>query len=277
MMQKRYYYINNQFIESTKAMIPFNDSGFLYGDGLFETMRFDDRRIFSIEKHLRRLTKGLDIISLKLNKSINDLSDLLNQVIEKNNINSGIIRLMITRGDLSIQNSKEMMPSIYISIKPFYTIPENAVKVLYLNEKKYPIIRYNPAIKSMNYIGNMLAKKDADSQGAYEPIFYNKDGLITECAIRNIFYIKNSEVLTPSLDLGILSGVMRETIIDVVKSMGLNCKETHIKLSDTQIMDEAFLSSTGIGLLPCNWENWNSDFVITNQIKKELFKRINNT
>ena len=276
-MQKTYYYINNQFIESTKAMISFNDSGFLYGDGLFETMRFDDRRIFSIEKHLRRLTKGLDIISLKLNKSINDLSDLLNKVVEKNNLNSGIIRLMITRGDLSIENSKEMMPSIYISIKPFYTIPENAVKVMYLNEKKYPIIRYNPAIKSMNYIGNMLAKKDADSQGAYEPIFYNKDGLITECAIRNIFYIKNSEVLTPSLDLGILSGVMRETIIDVVKSMGLNCKETHIKLSDTQTMDEAFLSSTGIGLLPCNWEEWNSDFVITNQIKKELFKRINNT
>ena len=276
-MNQTYYYINNQFVKSTKAMIPFNDAGFLYGDGLFETMRFDNRRIFSLEKHLARLKKGLDIINLQFNTNANDLSALLNEVINKNNLNSGIIRLMITRGDLSVINSQEIKPSIYISVKPFYKIPDNAVKVIYLNEQNYPIIRYTPAIKSMNYIGNMLAKKDADNQGAYEPIFYNADDIITECAIRNIFYIKNNQVLTPSLDLGILSGVMRETIIDVVKSMGLNCKETHINLLDVHAMDEAFISSTGIGLLPCNWKKWNSDFVITNQIKKELFKRINNS
>jgi len=272
-MQKTYYYINNRFIESTKAMIPFNDVGFLYGDGLFETMRFDNKKIFSLEKHLARLTKGLEIINLKFDKSTNDLLLLLKKVIKKNTLNSGIIRLMITRG---IINSEKNKPSIYISIKPFYEIPDSAVKVLYLDEQKYPIIRYTPAIKSMNYLGNMLAKKDADLQGAYEPIFYNKDNIITECAIRNIFYVRNNQVLTPSLDLGILSGVMRETIIDVVKSIGLDCIETHINFADIQNMDEAFISSTGIGLLPCFWEKWNSNFLITLQIKKELFKRINN-
>ena len=276
-MEQIYYYINNQFIESTKAMIPFNDAGFLYGDGLFETMRFDNRKIFSIHKHLARLKKGLEIINLQFDKSPNELSLLLNKVIKKNKFHSGIIRLMITRGDLSLMNTAKIQPSLYISIKPFYSIPNSSVKVLYLNEQKYPIIRYTPAIKSMNYIGNMLAKKDADIKGAYEPVFYNKDGIITECAIRNIFYIKNNEVLTPSLDLGILSGVMRETIINVVKSMGLNCIETHIKLSDIHKMDESFISSTGIGLLPCIWEKWDSDFLITNQIKKELFKRIKNS
>ena len=272
-MNKIYYYINNQFIDSSKAMIPFDDLGFLYGDGLFETMRFDNRIIFSSEKHLNRLYKSMKIINLHLNKSKDELLLLLLKVIQKNTLNSGIIRLMVTRGS----GSKNNNPNIYISLKAFYDIPSSPVKVLYLNERNYPIIRYTPAIKSMNYLGNMLAKKDATSKDAFEPIFYNKDNIITECAIRNIFYIKNKIVLTPSLDLGILSGVMRETIIDVIKNMGMQCQETHISLSDVSNMDESFISSTGIGLLACYWDEWDSNFTITKQIKKELFKRINNS
>ena len=123
----------------------------------------------------------------------------------------------------------------------------------------------------------MLAKNFADSKGAFEPVFYNKNKIITECAIRNIFYIKGNQVLTPSLDLGILSGVMRETIIALVQSMGFNFKESHIPYDDIKGMDEAFITSTGIGLLPCYWDGWKSKFHITKSIKKELFKRINNS
>jgi len=270
-MGKIYYYINNQFIESSEAKVPFNDSGFLYGYGLFETMRFDNRKIFSPIKHLSRLQKGLDLIHLINNKNMNELLSLLNLVITKNNLSSGIIRLMITKGDIEKKTS-----SIYISIKPFYKIPTEPIKIIYLNETRFPIIRFTPAIKSMNYIGNMLAKNYADAKGAFEPVFYNNNNIITECAIRNIFYIKDNLILTPSLDLGILSGVMRETIIDVIKFMGLELKETHISQKDIFDMDEAFISSTGIGLLPCYWDGWKSDFLITTKIKKELFKRIKN-
>ena len=268
------YSINGKYIDSSKANISISDAGFLYGEGLFETMRFYNRKIFSPLKHIRRLQKGLEIINLKINYNQNSLLNLLDGVIEKNNLESGIIRLMITRGDT---NKAEQIPSIIIIIKPFYHIPKDPVKVLYLEEEKFPIIRFTPAIKSMNYIGNMLAKNFADSKGAFEPVFYNKNKIITECAIRNIFYIKEDQVLTPSLDLGILSGVMRETIIDLVQSMGFNFKESHIPYNDITAMDEAFITSTGIGLLPCYWDGWNSKFHITQSIKKELFKRINNS
>ena len=123
----------------------------------------------------------------------------------------------------------------------------------------------------------MLAKNFADSKGAFEPVFYNKSKIITECAIRNIFYIKDNLLITPSLDLGILSGVMRETIINVASSMKLDIKECHISYNTINNMDEAFISSTGIGLLPCNWDGWSSNFKLTLQIKKELFNRINNS
>jgi len=265
------YYINGKWEKSKDAKIPFDDAGFLYGDGLFETMRFDNRKIFSPNKHISRLMKSLDIIDLNINQSNSEIINLLNLVIKKNILNSGIIRLMITRG-----TPTDNKPSIYITIKPFYQIPISPVNTIYLPESNFPIIRFVPAIKSMNYIGNMLAKKKAEQQGAFEPIFYNKDKIITECAIRNIFYIHNEELLTPSLDLGILSGVMRDTIINVAKKIGITCKQIHIDFNNINNMDEAFLSSTGIGLLECKWDGWKSNYSITKQIKKELFKRINN-
>ena len=265
------YYVNGKWEKSKNAKIPFDDVGFLYGDGLFETMRFDNNKIFLPNNHINRLMKSLKIIDLKINKSKNEIINLLYSVINKNPLNAGIIRLMVTRG---IPNNNK--PGIYISIKPFYEIPNDPVKVIYLDESDYPIIRFTPAIKSMNYLGNMLAKKQASNEKAFEPIFYNRNNIITECAIRNIFYIQNEELLTPSLDLGILSGVMRDNIINVAKRMGISCKEIHIQLEDVNTMDEAFISSTGIGLLECYWNDWTSNYSITKQIKKELFKSINN-
>lgn len=271
------YYINGDYINKDEAKIPFVDRGFLYGDGLFETLRFDNKALFSPNDHIARLQKGLEIIDLKISHSKNYIIDLLNKVIHKNNLNSGIIRLMITRGNGDTLLSKEQSPSIYISIKPFYEIPRGPVKVIYFKEEKYPIIRFTPAIKSMNYLGNMLSKRDCKKLGGYEPVFYNKNNIITECAIRNIFYIKNNTIITPSLDLGILSGVMRDKIITIAKILNFKIIESHINYNEINLMNEAFISSTGIGLLSCYWDGWTSEYSKTKLIKKELFKSINIT
>ena len=271
------YYIDGKFINHKLAKIPFSDAGFLYGDGLFETMRFNNQNIFQINNHIDRLFKGMDIIGLKIKKSKHQIINLLNQVIKKNELQDGIIRLMITRGNTDLSITANTSPCIYISIKPFYDVPENPVKVVYLDETNYPIIRFTPAIKSMNYIGNMLAKRDCDKQGGFEPIFYNKEKIITECAIRNIFYIKNNILYTPSLDLGILSGVMRSMIIEIGEFLNMKIIEGHLEYKDIHLMEEAFISSTGIGLLPCYWKEWSSVYNKTNLIKKELFKRIKNS
>ena len=119
----------------------------------------------------------------------------------------------------------------------------------------------------MNYLGNMLAKKDADMVGAFEPVFFNKDNIITECAIRNIFYIKNNILFTPALDLGILSGVMRDTVIQIAKVLNIEVQESHISYKEEDKMDEAFITSTGIGLLPCYWDGWSSHYSITIKLK----------
>jgi len=153
---------------------------------------------------------------------------------------------------------------------PFTKKPGEPVKVLFYSEEKYPLIRFHPAIKSLNYIGNMLAKKDAEKAGAFEPVFYNRDKIITECAIRNIFFIKGKTLITPGLDLGVLPGVMRDTIMDLAPQIGLSVVEDSIPFDSINEMEEAFISSTGIGLLSCYWEGWKSKFTMTNLLKKRL-------
>ena len=270
------FYINENWIKKSEAKISVNDAGFLLGDGLFETIRFQNKNLFLIDKHLSRLKNGLETIKINSHYSNNELIEILNQIVQKNEIDNGLIRLMITRGELEGEPWNYEGPvCLYASIRPISKMSNSPVKVILFNEEDYPIIRYSPAIKSMNYIGNMLAKKDAEKQGAYEPVFINKSGFITECAIRNIFFIKGKSLITPTEELGILPGVMRDTIMKIGKELELTIVKDYIKKEDINSMDEAFISSSGIGLLPCYWENWNSDFKLTNQLQKYLFNYIN--
>jgi branched-chain amino acid aminotransferase len=276
-MPETIVYINGQLVPISDATVSFRDGGFQFGDGLFETIRFQNRKLFSAENHLQRLRNGLESLDLKLDTSNAELIQILQKLIQVNQIDSGLLRLMITRGEITgTPWNHTGKPGIYISIRPITPIPEQSVKVVYFEEANYPIIRFNPAIKSMNYIGNMKAKKDAESQGAYEPIFYNSNGIITECAIRNVFYIKDEVLLTPSLDLGVLPGVMRNTIINIATEMGVQIEEAYIPFITINEMDEAFISSTGIGLLPCYWDGWSSEFNLTQNIALKLNLKINN-
>ena len=268
-------YINGAWNIGSDSMVPVYDAGFLLGDGLFETIRFDNKKLFYPDKHLKRLFNGLDIIRIKLKKSNADLILLLEEIIQRNTIQSGLLRLMITRGEVEGPPWKyEGSAGIYITIRPLSAEPKRPVKIVFYSEEKYPIIRFNPAIKSLNYIGNMLAKKDAEKEGAFEPVFYNIDGNVTECAIRNIFFIKGNRLLTPSIDLGVLPGVMRSIILSIANELNLSIEETNIPFESIDDMDESFISSTGIGLLPCVWDRWQSDFTITSKLKKLLTRII---
>ena len=264
-------YINGTWKTGSNSTVPIYDAGFLLGDGLFETIRFDNRKLFFPEKHLKRLFSGLEIIRIKLEKSIIEIITLLEKTIQRNTIQSGLLRLMVTRGEVEGAPWKyEGSAGIYITIRPLSSEPKHPVKIVFYSEEKYPIIRFNPAIKSLNYIGNMLAKKDAEKEGAFEPVFYNTRGCITECAIRNIFFVQGNRLLTPGTNLGVLPGVMRGAIILIAKKLNLVIEETNIPIESINDMDEAFISSTGIGLLPCFWDGWQSDFIITLKLKKLL-------
>ena len=270
-------FVNGVWQPASKSTVSLYDAGFLLGDGLFETIRFQNGRLFQPEKHLKRLHSGLNIIRIELDKSNTELISCLEEMVIRNDIRSGLLRLMITRGKIEgTPWNFSGIPNVYISIRPLTEKPKEPVKVVFYPEEKYPLIRFNPAIKSLNYIGNMLAKKNAEKEGAFEPVFFNRDGNVTECAIRNIFFIQDKTLMTPGIDLGVLPGVMRETIIVIALKLDLIVSEKIIPFNSINDMDEAFISSTGIGLLPCYWDGWNSEFPITYLLKEKLNGIIDN-
>ena len=149
-------YMNGVWIVDSDSKVPVNDAGFLLGDGLFETIRFDNRKLFNPEKHLKRLFEGLDIIRIKLHKSTSEINHLLEELIQLNSLQSGLLRLMVTRGEVEGPPWRyDGSAGIYITIRPFTPEQDCPVKVVFYPEVKYPIIRYTPAIKSLNYIGNI--------------------------------------------------------------------------------------------------------------------------
>ena len=270
-------FVNGVWQPASISTVSLYDAGFLLGDGLFETIRFQNGRLFQPEKHLKRLHSGLNIIQIKLDKSNTELISCLEEMVLRNDVRSGLLRLMITRGKIEgTPWNFTGIPNVYISIRPLSPEPGKAVKVVFYPEEKYPLIRFNPAIKSLNYIGNMLAKKNAEKEGAFEPVFFNRDGNVTECAIRNIFFIQDKTLMTPGIDLGVLPGVMRETIMEIALELDLIVSEKIIPFNSINDMDEAFISSTGIGLLPCYWDGWNSEFPITYLLKEKLNGIIDN-
>ena len=263
----KYYLINGQIKKSNEALISVDDYGLNRGYGVFETIRLKNRKIIQINEHIDRLLKGLSTIKINFSKlKRKDLIDDVKNLVNVNNIEDGLIKIIITKGT-PINNNNKILPNIYVTIKEMYDIPKNPVKVIFLNESNYPLVRFNPSFKGINYIGNMMALEDAKAENAFECIFFNEDQNITECSMRNIFFIKNETLITPSLSLGILSGTTRSKIETIAKQNNINCINKIIHKSEVNKMDEAFICSSAIGILPCYWGDWKSEYEITKKLQ----------
>jgi branched-subunit amino acid aminotransferase/4-amino-4-deoxychorismate lyase len=226
------------------------------GVGIFETIRFHNKKLLFLNEHIDRLISN-NIFNFKnLNKK--ELAHNILEVINHNSLIDGLIKVIFIPIDNSWENFE-----YYIFERELPYIKEDIVKIIFLSEDKYPIFRFNPLYKSLFYTGNLLAIRDAQKKGAFEPILYNKDSIITEGAMRNIFFIKKNTIHTPSIDLGILNGITRKHIINIAHTLGYKVDNTHINYAVINDMDEAFITSTGIGIIPCKWNNWTSEFKIT--------------
>ena len=157
-------------------------------DFIIQSLSYSEmwNKIIQINDHIDRLFRGLSIIKIDFSKinRINLINDVKN-LAKINNITDGLIKIIITKGT-PIDNNK-LLPNIYMTIKEMYEIPKSPVKVIFLNESNYPLVRFNPSFKGINYIGNMMALEDAKAENAFECIFLNEDQNITECSMRNIF------------------------------------------------------------------------------------------
>jgi len=230
------------------------------GIGIFETIKFCNNQLFFFQDHIDRLFSNTFFNFATINREQLYLDSL--EIINRNSLSEGLIKIIV------IPTSDDWDDlEYYIFIRELPKIITDSVKIIFYSETLYPILRFNPMYKSIGYMGNFMAIRDAKLAGAFEPIFYNKSHIITEGAIRNIFFIKDNIIFTPSLDLGILDGITRQKIIELALASGHQIDESNISYDTINSMDEAFITSSAVDILPCYWDGWNSNYSITMKLK----------
>jgi len=262
--EKPLVWVNGQLLEKNKALVSVYDHGLLYGDGIFEGIRVYKGKIFKCQSHIARLYRCAEKIHLRIPVSPEDMTQLQRDCIAANGITEGYIRLVVTRGygTLGLDPRKCPVPGVIciadqIALYPpeFY---ETGMKVIVAKRPKMPVACLDPRIKSLNYLGNILAKVEAIEHGCHEAIMLSTEGWVTECTGDNIFVIKDGKIYTPppvsgendKFAGGLLEGVTRRFVMDTLAPQcGLEVEERMMRLDFVLSADEIFLTGTAAEII----------------------------
>jgi branched-chain amino acid aminotransferase len=249
-------YIDGSFHDQTEAKISVFDHGLLYGDGVFEGIRFYNDRVFRLEEHIDRLWDSARSIALELPMSKLELVAATLETIRQNDLHDGYIRLVVTRGVGSLGLSPESCrrPSIIIIAATIALYPEDlyqkGLTLVTCSTRRTPPAALSPRVKSLNYLSNILGKLEAQNAGAGEGLMLNEQGYVTECTGDNIFIVKKGEISTPDLNSGILAGVTRAVVFELAEKLGIRAVERELIRHDIYTADECFLTGTAAEVIP---------------------------
>jgi len=249
-------FIDGTFRDESEAKISVFDHGLLYGDGVFEGIRAYHGRVFKLKEHIDRLFFSAKAILLELPMSHEALVQATLESCRVNGLTEGYIRLVVTRGvgTLGLNPNRCKNPSVIIIADKIQVYP----KELYdrgMDIVTVPTVRnlhsaVNPAIKSLNYLNNILAKIEANNAGVEEAVMLNSEGYVAEGTADNIFVVRKGALYTPPLSAGALYGITRQTVIELAEAAGWKVTEPNLTRYDLFNADECFLTGTGAELIP---------------------------
>ena len=249
-------FIDGKFYSEHDAKISVFDHGFLYGDGVFEGIRAYNGRVFRLKEHIDRLFYSAKAILLEIPMSHAEISQAVVESCRANKIRDGYVRLVVTRGvgTLGLNPKSCKKPSIVIIAGKIQVYPPD-VYARGIAIVTVPTVRnlhsaLNPAIKSLNYLNNILAKIEANNAGCENGLMLNAEGFVSECTVDNVFILKNGELFTPPLSAGALYGITRQTVIELAVQDGLKVSEPNLTRYDLYNADECFLTGTGAEIMP---------------------------
>lgn len=254
-------YLDGKLVPASEAKVSVYDHGFLYGDGVFEGIRIYNRRIFRLDAHLTRLYRSAKAIWLEPPMSQEEMGKAIESTVAANKIENGYIRAIFSRGfgDLGLDPRKCPKPTTVVIADAIKLYPpevyEEGMECITVSTRRAQPDVLNPAIKSLNYLNNIMAKIECIRAGVPECIMLNGQGLVAECSGDNIFiYIKDfngrGELRTPPVSAGNLEGITRDTVMQLAEKMGIRVVEKDISLFDIYAAEEAFLTGTAAEVVP---------------------------
>jgi len=250
-------YIDGTFCDKEDAKVSVFDHGLLYGDGIFEGIRFYHGKVFRFKEHIDRLFDSARSICLQIPLSKEKLIEAVLETIRCNKLQDGYIRLIITRGigNLGLDPARCSHPTIVIIADSIQLYPpemyEKGLKVVTCATRQVSSAALSPMVKSLNYLNNIMAKIEAVQAGAGEGLMLNEQGFVAECTGDNIFIIKNGRMTTPPLAAGgALGGITRAVIFELAQNLHIPLNENDITRHEIFVADECFLTGTAAEVIP---------------------------
>jgi len=249
-------YVDGKFFDERDARISVFDHGLLYGDGIFEGIRAYNGRVFRLKEHIDRLFYSAKAILLKVPMSHGQIMKAVVDSCAQNKIRDGYIRLVVTRGvgTLGLNPNRCKKPSVIIIADKIQLYPpamyQRGMEIITVPTVRNLHSALNPAIKSLNYLNNILAKIEANNAGCEEAVMLNAQGFVSECTGDNLFIVKEGKLFTPPLSAGALYGITRQVVIELAEQIGVSVSEPDLTRYDLFNADECFLTGTGAEIIP---------------------------
>ncbi len=249
-------YIDGQFFDEAEAKISVFDHGLLYGDGVFEGIRMYHNRVFKLREHIERLYWSAKAILLDIPMTPEEMIAATVETCRQNGLRDGYIRLLVTRGrgTLGLDPRKCPKASVIIIAANIQLYPEKyyqeGLTIVTVPTTRMLVNSVNPAIKSLNYLNNILARIEANNAGVEEAIMLNSEGFVAECTGDNIFIVQKGKLFTPPLSAGALYGITRNTVLDAARELGVPSAEPNLTRYDIYNADEMFLTGTAAEIIP---------------------------
>ncbi|WP_455377240.1 aminotransferase class IV [Petrachloros mirabilis] len=251
-------YLNGRFVRQEEAVVSVFDHGFLYGDGVYETLRSYGHRLFMQDQHLARLQRSAEAIGLKIPDL--DWPALLHEAMTRNDVGNdrsdAYIRITISRGtgEIGLDPALCPHPTTVIMTKPLLPpSPEHyskGVSLIVAKTRRNLPSALDPQIKATNFLNNILAKREALATGAFDSVLLNWKSHLTECTVSNLFFVHAGRLCTPSLSSGILDGITRSVILTLAREERIPVDEGEFTVDDLRLADECFLSNTTMEVMP---------------------------
>jgi branched-chain amino acid aminotransferase len=254
-MQEMWIYLNDRFVAEEEAKVSVFDYGFLYGDGLFETFRSYSGKIFRLSHHLDRLFHSASRLALSL-PSPPILESLLYETLQRNRFDDALLRITVSRGEgrPGLDPDPCASPTVVISARAFSGHPSthylHGVSGVIVQIRRNAAAAQDPALKSLSFLNNVLAKLEAKKSGAFEGLFLNLEGFLCEGTVSNLFWIQEGRLKTPSAASGILEGITRRTVLELAEKMKIEAEEGFYPVEHLLTAEEAFLTNSGLELMP---------------------------
>ena len=247
-------FLNGKFLPQADAVVPLNDRGLLYGDGLFETMRVVNGCPFRLAQHLERFHRGADFLKIKLPFTPKEIQKIATELIEKNSLPECVLRVMLTRGpgERGYSPSAADQPMLAMVLHPLPPACEDEGLQWSMVTSQFHIPASDPisGFKTTNKLLNVLARADAQARGADEALLLNTNGEVAEAAGGNIFWVYQNRICTVPSGRGVLPGITRAVVLEICQALGLETNKRVVKPQQLQKSEGIFVTQSILGIVP---------------------------